>query len=384
MVDRLGELRLAWADEDDDNVDGQRSPESAVAPFPSDSSSSDSLPAATSTDLGSHQRRPGGGTVVVVNHESRVFMADFFEEAAVLRGDVRRLQDLVEDLADAHLAVAAATSDHAVAGANADLVDIRAEASDLAVGIRPRLDAMRTANADFEARHAGSAEARIRGNTYRAVTRGYAAAVRAMREAEAAHAEATRTAVARRFKQVFPEATDADVEAVLANPDGERGQVYAVGLAERDAQTSEASRAAAERMLSDVRDKHDDIVALEASIAQLFQLFQDMATLVEVQGEMLDVIEHNVATTKAYTAKAAVDLERAVVLQKKARKVRPWVMVVCTRCVWIFGSAFPSFDLDPARIHVVNFSENVLPGRLPCHCAADISGRRQSRNWSAQ
>merc|ERR1712039_1128520 len=57
-----------------------------------------------------------------------------------------------------------------------------------------------------------------------------------------------------------------------------------------------------------IREKHQDILRLERSIADLAQMFQEMAILVESQGEMLDAIEVHVHTTKGYTAKAEQQL----------------------------------------------------------------------------
>ena len=40
-----------------------------------------------------------------------------------------------------------------------------------------------------------------------------------------------------------------------------------------------------------IQDKHKDILRLEQSIADLAQMFEEMAVLVDAQGEMLDAIE---------------------------------------------------------------------------------------------
>merc|ERR1712039_123295 len=65
-----------------------------------------------------------------------------------------------------------------------------------------------------------------------------------------------------------------------------------------------------------IREKHQDILRLERSIADLTQMFQEMAVLVEAQGEMLDAIEVHVHKTKGYTAKA----EQQLIQTKKTMK----------------------------------------------------------------
>merc|ERR1719291_657028 len=71
-----------------------------------------------------------------------------------------------------------------------------------------------------------------------------------------------------------------------------------------------------------IQEKHQDILRLEASIADLAQMFQEMAVLVEAQGEMLDAIELNVTKTKGYTAKAEVQLVKT---KKEQHKYQRWM-----------------------------------------------------------
>ena len=45
-----------------------------------------------------------------------------------------------------------------------------------------------------------------------------------------------------------------------------------------------------------VADKYQDVLTLEASVAELHQMFLDFALLTEKQGELLDQIEHQVSS----------------------------------------------------------------------------------------
>ncbi len=54
---------------------------------------------------------------------------------------------------------------------------------------------------------------------------------------------------------------------------------------------------------------------------EIYQLFQDLATLVDIQQEALDVIENRVQMAKDYTEKAVVELKKGEEYQKKAQKV---------------------------------------------------------------
>lgn len=59
---------------------------------------------------------------------------------------------------------------------------------------------------------------------------------------------------------------------------------------------------------------------------QLHQIFLDMATLVEQQGEMLDNIEVHVARSAEYTQAGARALVRARVYQRRSQR-KLWIIL---------------------------------------------------------
>jgi len=68
------------------------------------------------------------------------------------------------------------------------------------------------------------------------------------------------------------------------------------------------------------KDKYQDVLTLEASVAQLHQMFLDFAMLTEQQGEMLDQIEFQVKSASDFVDEGNVDMTQAVELQKELRK----------------------------------------------------------------
>ena len=76
----------------------------------------------------------------------------------------------------------------------------------------------------------------------------------------------------------------------------------------------------AEHSLADVTARHKDILELENNLREVHEMLVDMATLVESQDEIVDNIEFNVKTSVDYVDTAAVDAERALKYQGKARQ----------------------------------------------------------------
>ena len=71
----------------------------------------------------------------------------------------------------------------------------------------------------------------------------------------------------------------------------------------------------------DIEARHADIMALEKNIRELHELFIDMATLIEQQGDKIDRIENHVANSRSYVEKGREQTTAAVKYQSKARTV---------------------------------------------------------------
>lgn len=69
-----------------------------------------------------------------------------------------------------------------------------------------------------------------------------------------------------------------------------------------------------------IRDKYQDIRKLEKNMADLNQMFVEMAQLVDHQGDLIDAIEVNVAKTKDYTCRAEKELTTARKIQAKNQR----------------------------------------------------------------
>jgi len=64
--------------------------------------------------------------------------------------------------------------------------------------------------------------------------------------------------------------------------------------------------------VNDINAKYEAILKLEQSVNELFDLFQELANLIQMQGEMLDNIESNLAEANDYLEKAESHLESAM------------------------------------------------------------------------
>jgi len=71
---------------------------------------------------------------------------------------------------------------------------------------------------------------------------------------------------------------------------------------------------------SKVAGKYQDVLTLEASVAELHQMFLDFALLTEQQGELLDQIEFQVNSAADYVEQGNEEVVEAIEISKKVRK----------------------------------------------------------------
>lgn len=77
-----------------------------------------------------------------------------------------------------------------------------------------------------------------------------------------------------------------------------------------------------------VADKYQDVLTLEASVAELHQMFVDFALLTEQQGELLDQIEFQVKAAGDYIDEANTQLVESIQYQKSIRKRQLCIVMI--------------------------------------------------------
>lgn len=87
---------------------------------------------------------------------------------------------------------------------------------------------------------------------------------------------------------------------------------------------------------ANVAGKYQDVLALEQSVAELHQLFQDFALLTDQQGELLDQIEFNVKEAADHVEDANVEVYESIELQKSIRKKQWYAYEFCISSFMLF------------------------------------------------
>jgi t-SNARE complex subunit (syntaxin) len=127
--------------------------------------------------------------------------------------------------------------------------------------------------------------------------------------------------VTRQIQIIKPDATDQEVDEIMKSEGGREGllqqQILSGGVNDQ-----------IKTQYRQVAGKYQDVLTLEASVAELHQMFLDFALLTEQQGELLDQIEYQVRTAADYVEDANVDVYEAINYQKKIRKKQCWIILI--------------------------------------------------------
>ncbi|KAF4507500.1 hypothetical protein G6O67_003992 [Ophiocordyceps sinensis] len=148
------------------------------------------------------------------------------------------------------------------------------------------------------------------------VDRRLKAAIQQYQQVESQFRKRTQDQMARQYRIVRPDASEAEVRAAVEDTSG--GQVFSQALMQSDRQGR--ARAA----LSAVQDRHAVLVKIEQQMVELSQLFQDMDTLVVQQEAAVMQIEQKGEEVVDNLDKGNEEMGVAVKTARKTRK-KKWI-----------------------------------------------------------
>lgn len=90
---------------------------------------------------------------------------------------------------------------------------------------------------------------------------------------------------------------------------------------------SMSNKALAHTQLTEMKERHHEIVAIEKSIQEIHQMFLDMSLIVDQQGELIDRVGEHVENTLEYTQKAADNMEAAVRSKRRSQRIK-WILTI--------------------------------------------------------
>jgi syntaxin 1B/2/3 len=198
-----------------------------------------------------------------------------------------------------------------------ELDHVMLETKNEATKTKELLALMEKENKDYEAKNPSSTNALIRSNLLATHTRHFNNVMREFQDASESFRDSLRQRIARQVRIVKEDVTQEEIDKIIQSDDPGKYLKEAMGL------TDILVDAVAE-----LEERHEKMKQIEQGVREVLELFQDLATLVELQQEHLDNIEQNVAKSKNYTQQAEQELIKAKASQDRARKWQCYALIL--------------------------------------------------------
>jgi len=196
--------------------------------------------------------------------------------------------------------------------ARKDIMDqldqIMSETTKTGRDIKNQLDAIKVQDASYAKLNQDSAKYQMRVNLYQTHIRRFHQDMNEYNAASHEFKQSLQERTRRQLKIVDSKISDDEIEKIVSS--GQADAVIKQVLISENLQD----------VVRDIEDRHLDILKLERQVLEVYELFKDLATLVELQQESLDVIENRIGKAKDYVEKGEEELRDAVTYQSKARK----------------------------------------------------------------
>jgi t-SNARE complex subunit (syntaxin) len=171
-----------------------------------------------------------------------------------------------------------------------------------------------------------ASDLRIRENLLSTLTRKFVEVMKEYQASQAKYKTEIMKKTKRQIQIVKPDATEEEMDVVIRSGGADK-------MIQEQILTGEANESL-KFMYQNINDRYNEILAIEASVQELHQLFLDMALLVEQQGELLDSIEFQVKQTEEHIDNANIQMTGAI---KHLRSVRKTQLYCCCALMIILG-----------------------------------------------
>jgi t-SNARE complex subunit (syntaxin) len=249
-----------------------------------------------------------GISEVSIPVDGQPFLSDLFEQVDQIRDSINEIQVAINDIKQTQSYIIGSPQPN-----EADRDRLESQMDEVkrnANMVRMKLKTMEKALEDEqkgEARH--SADFRIRKAQHSTLSRKFLDIMEEYNRIQVDYKEKCLERIERQLVITKQHKTHDEVEQMV---DDNNLGVFTQGILVENAQMKQA--------LGDITARHNDIIRLENSIKELYDMFLDMAMLVEEQGDMIDRIEYNVEKAGAYVESAKKETRKALTYQRSARR----------------------------------------------------------------
>ena len=256
------------------------------------------------------------------NNSQPEHMKQFFNDVEAIKSDISAVTTATEQITTLKDKAVLATSETEESQISDTIKTLVTNTNGRAKKCKNLLGLLKEENSNLKSEQkAKPTDLRVRENLVNTLLRKFIDEMKRYQNAQQQYKTDVKKKVTRQVQMIKPDATDQDVDEIMRSEGGREAlyqqQILSGGVND---QIKTQYRA--------VAGKYQDVLTLEASVAELHQMFLDFALLTEQQGELLDQIEYQVKTAADYVEDANVDVYEAIEHQKKIRKKQCWIILI--------------------------------------------------------
>ncbi|KAI6117688.1 t-SNARE [Pisolithus croceorrhizus] len=244
-------------------------------------------------------------------------MSGFYAEVASIQDSISQFNANINTISDLHARSLNALSEQETAANTSQLSELTDSTRALSNELSTRIKALQT-----PVRGLNRNDAEIRKNRITLVHGKFVEALQKYQAVERQYRQRYRDRVERQFKIVKPDATPEEVSAVVNDTEGSGNSIFLQAI------SSSNRYGESRRVYREVQERHQDIQRIELTLAELAQLFNDMATLIDQQKDKVDNIETRAGEVNTETKRGTEQVGVAVGHARSARRKR-WI------CFWL-------------------------------------------------
>jgi t-SNARE complex subunit (syntaxin) len=273
-------------------------------------------------------------------------MQQFFNDVEVVKGNIVAIKEATTKIGEININVLQATTtdkEHEFSNELEPLIKTTNKKAQIAKQLLQRL---REDTDKLKGEKKPTPEVRIRENLTNTLTRKFVDVMKEYQNSQTKYKTDIKKKVKRQVQIVKPDATSEEIDAVFKSGGGS-GEVFKNAILTVSFSfvllssslvvfsvlmiscvcQGEAADSIRNAYMN-VADKYHDVLTLEASVAELHQMFLDFALLTDKQGELLDQIEHQVKEASDYIDQGNQEMVEAIEIQKSIRKKQCCLLLI--------------------------------------------------------
>lgn len=228
-----------------------------------------------------------------------------------INADLDAYEQLVNSIDTYHKKLLAEVNEDQEMQLRRTLDDVVSQASDLQYQLRNQIK-----SAQQDGLHDASKQAQAENSRQR-----FLKAIQDYRIIESNYKEENKEQAMRQYRVVQPDATEEEVENAINDVGGQ--QIFSQALLNAN------RRGEAKTALAEVQARHQELLKLEKTMAELTQLFNDMEQLVVEQQENIEVIDKNVEDAQQDVEQGVGHTNKAVTSARRARRNKLRCYIIC-------------------------------------------------------